>query len=69
MSLPVVEEWYIPARPLFPLKQKEGVTKQTEEEEEEEVGEEPNCWGSTFIVRKGARNVELNLQVFFVPPG
>lgn len=29
------------------MKQREGVRKQTQEGEEG-VGEEPNCWGSTF---------------------
>lgn len=63
----MVEEWYIPVRPLFPS-EAEGGSQKTN------TGGGGGGGGGAvgaprFIVRKEARNVGLSLHVFFVPPG
>lgn len=63
----MVEEWYIPVRPLFPS-EAEGGSQKTN------TGGGGGGGGGAvgaprFIVQKEARNVGLSLHVFFVPPG
>lgn len=66
-SCPVVEEWYVPVRPLFPS-EAEGGSQKTN------TGGGGGGGGGAlgaprFIVRKEARNVGPSFHVFFVPPG